>query len=43
MSGAIAAVIAGFISCPLDVLKTRLMTQDMKLNQAKQMISTIYL
>lgn len=30
ISGSVAAVIAGFVSCPLDVIKTRLMTQDMK-------------
>lgn len=32
VSGSIAAIIAGFVSCPLDVIKTRLMTQDMKTN-----------
>lgn len=31
MSGATAAIISGFISCPLDVLKTRLMTQNLKI------------
>lgn len=30
MGGMVAACIAGFISCPLDVIKTRLMTQNMK-------------
>lgn len=35
VSGALAAVIAGFLSCPLDVIKTRLMTQDFKLNNAR--------
>lgn len=35
VSGAIAAVIAGFCSCPLDVIKTRLMTQDFKINNAQ--------
>ena len=29
VGGFIAAAIAGFISCPLDVVKTRLMTQKM--------------
>jgi len=42
LSGAIAALISGFVSCPLDVLKTRLMTQDMKLNKTKDIISQIY-
>ena len=42
LSGAIAAIIAGFVSCPLDVLKTRLMTQDMKSNNAKNIIHEIY-
>jgi hypothetical protein len=41
-SGAVAAIIAGFISCPLDVLKTRLMTQDMKSNNAANIIHQIY-
>lgn len=30
VGGMIAACIAGFISCPLDVIKTRLMTQRMQ-------------
>lgn len=34
ISGAFAAVIAGFVSCPLDVLKTRLMTQNMQVLSA---------
>lgn len=29
LSGSMAAIVAGFVSCPLDVIKTRLMTQDM--------------
>jgi len=41
-SGAVAAIIAGFFSCPLDVLKTRLMTQDFKIEAAKNMIGRIY-
>ena len=31
LSGSIAAIISGFVSCPLDVIKTRLMTQDVKI------------
>ena len=31
LAGAMAAVISGFCSCPLDVIKTRLMTQDFKI------------
>lgn len=42
LSGAIAAIISGFISCPLDVLKTRLMTQNMKNNNARNIIQQIY-
>jgi hypothetical protein len=42
LSGAVAAVISGFISCPLDVLKTRLMTQDMKSERASNIIQKIY-
>jgi hypothetical protein len=38
----VAAIIAGFISCPLDVLKTRLMTQDMKVNNTSNVIQQIY-
>lgn len=30
IAGMSAALIAGFLSCPLDVIKTRLMTQNMK-------------
>jgi len=30
LGGMVAACIAGFISCPLDVIKTRMMTQNMK-------------
>ena len=29
MSGMVSAFTAGFLSCPLDVIKTRLMTQKM--------------
>lgn len=29
ISGSTAAIVAGFVSCPLDVIKTRLMTQNM--------------
>jgi solute carrier family 25 S-adenosylmethionine transporter 26 len=42
LSGATAALISGFISCPLDVLKTRLMTQNMKLENASNLIHQIY-
>jgi solute carrier family 25 S-adenosylmethionine transporter 26 len=42
LSGALAAAIAGFVSCPLDVLKTRLMTQDFKIESAKNMVRKIY-
>jgi hypothetical protein len=42
ISGAVAGCIAGFISCPLDVLKTRLMTQNFKLSKATTMTSQIY-
>ena len=31
LAGAMGAIISGFCSCPLDVIKTRLMTQDFKL------------
>ena len=31
LSGSMAAIISGFCSCPLDVIKTRLMTQDFKI------------
>lgn len=42
LSGAIAAIISGFVSCPLDVLKTRLMTQDMKVESTSNIIHQIY-
>lgn len=38
MSGSIAAIVSGFISCPLDVIKTRLMTQDMKTSSMKSVL-----
>jgi len=41
VSGSIAAIVAGFISCPLDVIKTRLMTQNMKMNSMSS-IKKIY-
>lgn len=41
-SGAVAAIIAGFVTCPLDVLKTRLMTQNFKMGSAKNMVGQIY-
>lgn len=42
MGGMVAACIAGFISCPLDVIKTRLMTQNMNEQSSTQMIKQIY-
>jgi hypothetical protein len=30
LGGMIGACVAGFLSCPLDVIKTRLMTQKIK-------------
>jgi solute carrier family 25 S-adenosylmethionine transporter 26 len=38
LSGSIAAIVAGFVSCPLDVIKTRLMTQDMKGNSVASIL-----
>ncbi len=38
LSGSVAAIIAGFVSCPLDVIKTRLMTQDMKGNSVASIL-----
>ncbi len=37
-----AALIAGFFSCPLDVIKTRLMTQNMSAESPKNVIRSIY-
>ncbi len=37
-----AALIAGFLSCPLDVIKTRLMTQNMSVESPKNVIRSIY-
>ena len=42
LSGSLAAAIAGFCSCPLDVIKTRLMTQDFKLENAEDVVRKIY-
>jgi len=42
LSGALAAAVAGFISCPLDVIKTREMTQDFKLSKTEALIKQIY-
>ena len=42
IGGMTAACIAGFISCPLDVIKTRLMTQEMQREGPKQIIQEIY-
>ena len=41
ISGSLAAIVAGFVSCPLDVIKTRLMTQDMS-KQSMKSILKIY-
>ena len=38
----IAACIAGFVSCPLDVIKTRLMTQQMRQESSGGIIQDIY-
>lgn len=42
LGGMLAACIAGFISCPLDVLKTRLMTQKMANKTSLNAIRDIY-
>ena len=42
ISGSMAAAIAGFVSCPLDVIKTRQMTQDFKLDDTQDLIRKIY-
>ena len=36
------ALIAGFISCPFDVIKTRLMTQKMEEEKPRKIIYEIY-
>ena len=42
VSGALAAAVAGFVSCPLDVIKTREMTQDFKLAKTEALAKQIY-
>ena len=42
MGGFLAASVSGFISCPLDVIRTRLMTQKMHENMTKNIIKEIY-
>jgi solute carrier family 25 protein 39/40 len=42
LGGMVAACIAGFISCPFDVVKTRLMTQKMDEEGHKKIITQIY-
>ena len=38
LSGSLAALVAGFVSCPLDVIKTRLMTQNMTASSMNSII-----
>lgn len=42
VSGALAAAFAGLVSCPLDVIKTREMTQDFKLKNTEFIVKQIY-
>ena len=41
ISGSCAAMVSAFLSCPLDVLRTRQMTQNMKIKR-KNILGTIY-
>lgn len=42
IGGFFAAIVSGFISCPLDVIKTRLMTQKMEQKLKMGIVSQIY-
>ena len=42
IGGFCAAIVSGFISCPLDVIKTRLMTQKMEQKLQGSIVSQIY-
>lgn len=42
VSGSIAACIAGFVSTPLDVIKTRIMTEKMNISVTSNMIQRLY-